>query len=209
MITSTQAAEENWLDRKKRRKFDNQPAQKRSKILRKILFLQYFSTSLNLNPTEEKDVYNEVLLGTGRCVNVKNYYHNGDFVSNGVDLDGGRIGTVLSDFFKSYTESMPIHSIELLLDDSLNYGSLIINDFLEIRFGKLGRPKRQKKYHIFGISTDYETPSNSTQRKVNTHAARMTKSHFSFRRSLVRFKNDPAISELVLCVMKKFPNAIS
>ncbi len=142
-------------------------------------------------------------------INVKNYFHNNEFISNGIDLTNGRICTELSNFCKRYGASMPIHSIELLLDDSLNYGSLIVNEFLDVRFGKLKKSKNKKKFHLTGISTDYERPSNGIERKINTHGAQIMKEKFSFYHALEKFKNNPAIRELVTCVMKNFPHAIS
>ena len=142
-------------------------------------------------------------------VNIKNYFCNGKFISNGVDVTGGRICTELSKFCKKHERSMLIHSIELLLDDSLDFGSLIVNKFLDLRFGKLKGPTGKKKFHLTGISTDYEHPSGKIEREISTHGARIMKEGVSFYRALEKFKSEPAIKELVTCVMKNFPHAIS
>lgn len=148
------------------------------------------------------------LENSNSCVNIKNYFHDNKFISNGLDLTNGRVCTILSNFQKKYGESAPIHSIELLLDDSLNYGSLILNEFLDIRFSKLKKPKRKKKFHLTGISTDYELPSNGINREVNTRGARMMKEHVYFRHASEKFKDNPAIKELVMFVIKKYPHAL-
>jgi hypothetical protein len=149
------------------------------------------------------------LAGSNSYVNVKNYFSNNEFISNGVDFTGGRICTELSRFCKKYERSMLVHSIELLLDDSLDFGSLIVNRFLDLRFGKLESPAGKKKFHLTGISTDYEHPSGKIEREISTHGARIMKEEVSFYRALEKFKREPAIKELVTCVMKNFPHAIS
>jgi|GEM_PF-5759284 len=149
------------------------------------------------------------LAGSSSYVNVKNYFSNNEFISNGVDFTNGRICTELSKFCKKYERSMLVHSIELLLDDSLDFGSLIVNKFLDLRFGKLKSPAGKKKFHLTGISTDYEHPSGKIDREINTHGARIMKEEVSFYRALEKFKSEPAIKELVTCVMKNLPHAIS
>jgi hypothetical protein len=140
-------------------------------------------------------------------VNIKLYFHEGEFISNGVDVSHGRLSTALSDFCRDYGVST-VGSIELFLDDSLNYGSLILNNFLDLRFGKLGNPKRKKRFHLTGISTDYELPLNGTERGTNTRAARSTKSRVSFHSAPMDFKRSPAVSELMACLVKNFPAAV-
>lgn len=149
------------------------------------------------------------LVHSDSCVNVKNYFCSGKFISNGVDFTGGRICTELSKFCKKHERSMLVHSIELLLDDSLDFGSLIVNKFLDLRFGKLKSPTGKKKFHLIGISTDYEHPSRKIDREISTHGARIMKEEVSFHRALEKFKCEPAIKELVTCVIRNFPHAIS
>jgi hypothetical protein len=149
------------------------------------------------------------LAETSLYVNVKNYFNNERFVSNGVDLGGCRICTELSNFCKIDDASTQIRSIELLLDNSLDYGSLIINEFLDVRFGKIRMSNRKKKFHLTGISTDYELPSDGIAGKINTHGARLMKNKYSFFYAMDKFKNNQAIKELVMCVIKHFPHAIS
>lgn len=147
--------------------------------------------------------------GTHSYVNVKNYFNNEKFVSNGIDLAGGRVCTKLSGFCKKYGAKVQINSIELLLDDSLDYGSLIINEFLDVRFGKLKKSNRKKKFHLIGISTDYEIPSDGIAGKINTHGARLMKNKYSFFYALENFKSNQAIKELAMCVIINFPHAVS
>ena len=147
------------------------------------------------------------LKNSNSFVNVKNYFHNNEFVSNGIDLTNGRLCTILSHFHKKYKTASLISSIELLLDDSLDYGSLIVNGFLDVRFGKSKKSKGKKKFHLIGISTDYELPLNSTAREINTHGARLMKGKLSFSRALEKFKDNPALKELATCVMEYFPYA--
>lgn len=140
--------------------------------------------------------------------NIKNYFQNNQFISNGLDLSNGRLCTILSNLQKKYNQTTKIDSIEFLLDDSLEYGSLIVNKFLDIRFGKLRDCKYKSKFHFTGISTDYEIPSDSTEKKVSTNGARIMKNKFSFSHLTKLSKDNPAIKELVICVLKNFPRAI-
>jgi hypothetical protein len=96
-----------------------------------------------------------------------------------------------------------VNSIELFFNEPLGFGSLVINKFLDLRFGKLGNEKRRKKFHLTGISTDFELPSGGMGRQVNTYAVRVTKEKISFYRALKKFNDEPAIRELVMCVIKK------
>jgi len=142
--------------------------------------------------------------------NVKNYFHNGVFISNGIDFFGGdRMCKVLSNLSGECRKNSEIKSIELLVDESLNFGSLIINKFLDVRFSKLNRPKRKKKFFLIGISTDYEVASGGLAENGNTHGARLLKKNFSFLNLSKSLKSDPAIQELVTCVMKNYPHAVS
>jgi len=140
---------------------------------------------------------------------IKNYFCNGEFISNGVDFARGRICTELTLFCKKRNASTLVNSIELFFNESLGFGSLVINKFLDLRFGKLGNEKRRKKFHLTGISTDFELPSGGMGRQVNTYAVRATKEKISFYRALKKFNDEPAIRELVMCVIKNFPHAIS
>jgi len=150
------------------------------------------------------------LQNSRRHVNVKNYFHNRKFISNGIDFfDGGRIFNVLEKLKDKCENQYDINSIELLMDESLNYGSLIINKFLDIRFSKSDRPKRKKKFLLIGISTDYEVPNDEFAKNGNTHGARLLKECFSFFHASKKFKNDLAIQELVACVVKNFPHAVA
>jgi len=148
------------------------------------------------------------LIGLDSSLNLKNYFSQGEFISNGVDLAGARICTELSRFCSSKIDSLLIYSIELLLDESLDFGSLVINDFLELRFGKTTRSKRKKKFHLTGISTDYELPLGSAERKINTHGARKMKKKVSFCHALLKFAEEPAVKDLVMCIRGNLPHAI-
>jgi len=148
------------------------------------------------------------LAGSDSNLNLKNYFSQGEFISNGVDLTGARICTVLSRFCSSKIDSSLIYSIELFLDESLDFGSLVINDFLELRFGKTTRPKHKKKFHLTGISTDYELPLGSAERKINTRGARVMKKKISFCHALLKFAEEPAVKNLVMCVRENLPHAI-
>jgi len=142
-------------------------------------------------------------------VNVKNYFHNGEFISNGIDFfDGERIINTIRDLEDKYKNQFDVNSIELLMDESLNHGSLIINKFLDVRFSKSNRPRRKKKFLLIGISTDYDASKDEFAKNGNTHSARILKEYFSFFNTSKRFKNDSAIQELVACVIKNYPHAV-
>ncbi|WP_157462666.1 hypothetical protein [Curvibacter gracilis] len=149
------------------------------------------------------------LQNTRVYANVKNYFHNGEFISNGIDFFGAdKMCNALKKLKDKFENHFEINSVELLVDESFNYGSMIINGFLDVRFSKLRRPKRKKKFFLVGISTDYEVSSGELAKNGNTHGARLLKDYISFFNASKKFKNDPAIQELVTCVMKNFPHAV-
>jgi hypothetical protein len=142
-------------------------------------------------------------------INLKCYFHNKQFISNGIDLfNNVRTTTLFRNYYSKYHRLTPILSIELLLDDTLECGSFIINKYFEVRFAKSYRKKRKMKYHTVGISTDYEAPSNSFALNGNTHGAKIMKNQVSFNDALQIYNRDPAISNLLKCVYKFFPDAL-
>ena len=139
--------------------------------------------------------------------NMKLYFHENNFMSNGVDFSI-RICTYLAKFKNEFNDFIKINSIEILLDDYFESGSLIVNEFIEMRFGKIGRPKAKKKFHLMGISTDYEVPLKSTKNKISTHGARIRNTRLSFDRAMKLAKQSSALFELITLIKKDFPSAI-
>lgn len=145
--------------------------------------------------------------GSESEINLKVYFLNKQFFSNGIDLFECKISTCLLNFCKSPRKLKSINSIELLLDNSLDSGSLIINDFLDVRFQK-SKFGSKKKFHLAGISTNFENTPSKSDGKSNTRFARNMKDAFPFQYVLKKFKKNAAIRDLAMCVMKNFPSSV-
>lgn len=146
-------------------------------------------------------------------VNLKVYFHNDVFFSNAIDVFGGRIsGRITSNLVnlsKMHGDSMPINSIKLFLDESWEYGSLIINDFIDVEFSKQGKDKKKKKFYLTGITTDYGFPLKAIGNEIRSSETRRFDKKFSFSHALKKFNGNPAIKDLAICVVRNFPHAIS
>lgn len=146
------------------------------------------------------------LPGREAYARVKHYFHDGQFISNGIDLTHTRICTVLAALATRH-QAAPIAAIELLLDASRTHGSLIVNGFIEVRFGLAGTHKRAKKFHLTGISTDYALPSDTTAGAISTRFARALLLPLSLPDTAKKSRNHPALAELADCLLEHFPHA--
>lgn len=142
------------------------------------------------------------LLGENCYVSLKIYFRNGELFSNGISLNGGRICRYLN-LLGGSSSVMNVSSLEMLWDDSCDYGSIIINGYLDIRFGIVGKVDRRKKYHLLGISTDYEISSPASTSQTSTHGARVMKDGgiAATRKKMSRL----SVAGLINCVNRNFP----
>lgn len=145
------------------------------------------------------------MLGGNHYVNLKIYFKNGELLSNGVSLNGGRICRYL-DFLGGSSSAMDVSSLEILWDESCDYGSIILNGYLDIRYGIIGNVDRRKKFHLLGISTDYEISSPASTSRISTHGARVMKDGGlgATRKKMNRL----SVAGLIDCINRNFAGAI-
>ena len=146
------------------------------------------------------------ILGSNCFVNLKIYFKGEDLFSNGISLNGNRVCKYLN-FLGQPGNAENIFSLEILCDDSLEFGSIIINSHLDVRFGILGGADRRKKYHLLGISTDYEIPSGECTSRTSTHGTRALK---DVRIAETRkSRKSAAAFELMRCAYRNFPGFLN
>jgi len=149
------------------------------------------------------------LLGVGGFVNVKIYFLDGDFFSNGFDFESGRLISQFSCFKKEYdlSQASCIRSVDFLLDDGCDCGSLIINGYLDVRFRRRGG--RRERFKICGISTDVVFEGGELRSGGNVKFARAMKGAVSVYDANKRFESDLGIKELANFLIREYPNAIT
>lgn len=146
------------------------------------------------------------LLNSPIYLKLKFYFSDGHYHSNGIDLIGCAAVKLLN-IFKNH--SSEIKSIYLLYEDYGDYGSLIVNDMLDIRFGKSGKYSRKGKYKILGLSTDFECNENWKEKSFNTQSAEKLKPRIDFKRAKGKYKNNKAMQQLINQLLEYFPEACS
>lgn len=145
--------------------------------------------------------------GKEYLINLKLYFSGNNYYSNGIDIYGKRILSVFRKIFLKNEKSDGIKKIILLYEPNGDYGSLIINDILDVRFGKAGRGSQKKRYHILGISTDFECTEGWQERAMSTHGAKIMKPKISFATAKKRYRKNRALQELISYFTKNNPSA--
>lgn len=148
------------------------------------------------------------LIDTEIYINFKIYYIGNTLNSNGISVSRGPFVDVLKKISRRLKTVRSVYSLELLLDNSLNYGSIIVNNLIDIKFGKIGRGMDRKKFHLLGISTDYGFVENWEVKAINTHGARLMKDGVSFVDAQVKYKYNSSILGVIGALMENFPGAI-
>lgn len=143
------------------------------------------------------------IAGSDQFVNLKVYFKGEDQFSNGISINGARICRYI-DLLGQPENSQNISSIEILWDDSLEFGSILLNSHLDIRFGVQGKPDKRKSYHLLGISTDYEIPSRNCSGRTSTRGARILKSWKHPNSTRIRSRR--SARDLIQCVQSNFPD---
>lgn len=140
--------------------------------------------------------------------NAKIYFSNEGFVSNGFDFWSGRLVSILSCLgVKCNDERFArVTSMDFLVDEDFNFGSLIINNCLDVRF--LRRAGRRNRFKISGISTDFQFEKQNLRPNVNTGFARAIKKEISVYAAKKRFKYDLGINELAGFLINEFPAVV-
>lgn len=138
---------------------------------------------------------------------LKLYYENGKFISNGLSIRGARISRLFRGLDANVFSSL-IKSFDVFFDDSFECGSIIINNYLEIRFSIKRNPNKKKKFQLVGISTDYELPIDSTARSINTNGARSRNNRCPQTMFEKASKKNAAVHQLLAFTSLKFPSSV-
>lgn len=148
------------------------------------------------------------IVNKNHYINLKLYFVGNKYESNGIGVSGVKAKKILNKYAFLYGKSNLIKKIQLYLGDSKNYGSIIINDFIDFRFDKKGAYHLKKKsFEFTGLSTDISMSKEFTEKQIDTKHARKTKEYFSFLEAKKKFPHNKALMNLIEILLRNFPGA--
>ena len=136
------------------------------------------------------------LLGSNLFLNWKFYFKDNSYSSSGFDL----FNCPPSRLFGAPSIRHQVKRIFIV------YGSLIVNDLLDVRFGRQGRSKKSS-HKIVGVSTNRENSIDWQEKSFSTKFAENFKSYISFPTIQSKHKNNQTLQKFIDYFLGNFPDA--
>lgn len=142
------------------------------------------------------------LLGSDLCLNWKFYFKDNSYSSSGFDL----FNCPPSRLFGAPSIRHQVKRIFIVYEPDGDYGSLIVNDLLDVRFGRQGRSKKSN-HKIVGVSTNRENSIDWPEKSFSTKFAENFKSYISFPTIRSKHKNNQTLQKFIDYFLENFPDA--
>ena len=107
------------------------------------------------------------LFGKETIINLKLYFWHGKYFSNGLDLFGINFSDAIDTLMKYKNQ---ISDLELLFNNDNGFGSLLVNNKIELRFDRKKFSKNKVRYIFTGISSDHSIISDEIPISNISHA---------------------------------------